>query len=88
MSKIRAVIPAECLGFQTHSKHWWRLQDAWLAVVDPKYITEPVSSEPDSRDLEKPEKIGIMSKIKEENKTVYMIVHTYESLLLNPVEYS
>ena len=40
--KIQAVIPAECLGFQLHSQHWAR-QEAWLAVIDPKYITEPVS---------------------------------------------
>ena len=84
--KIQAIVPAECLGFQLHSKHWKR-QEAWLAVVDPKYITEPVCSHPDSRDLEKPEKIGMMSKIKEEKKTVYMIVHTHEGSLDEPVEY-
>ena len=71
--KIQAIIPAECLGFKLHSKHWKR-QEAWIAVVDPKYITEPVCSHPDSRDLEKPEKIGMMSKIKEEQKTVDMVV--------------
>ena len=66
VSKVRAINPAECLEFSTHYSRRDR-QEAWLAIVDPKYITEPVEPSPDPRYLEKPEMIGAMMKLKEEN---------------------
>ena len=65
VSKVRAISPAEYLGFSSHHSHRDH-QEAWLAIIDPKYITKPVESSPDPRDLEKPEMIGMMTKIKED----------------------
>ena len=79
VSKIKAIIPAECLGFGSHYKHE-RPGDAWLAVVDPKFITTPVTSHPERKYIDDPEINSMMNKIKEEKKTVYMVIHTKEGL--------
>ena len=85
VSEIRAIIGAECLGFKDH-RHDER-QEAWLAVVDPKYLTVPVKAYPDTYHEEDPEINSQMIKLKEEMKTVYMIIQIYEGSLDNPVEY-
>ena len=83
---MRAIIPAEkCLGFETHNG--WRRQEAWLAVSDPKHITAPIKKYPDTDYRENPEINRTMLKIKEERKTVYMVILTREGSLANPVEY-
>ena len=84
VSKIRAIVPAKCLGFDYHYKH---RTDAWLAVVDPKCITTPVTSSPEPKYRNDPAINSIMNKIKEEKKTVYMVIHTHEGLVENPVDY-
>ena len=74
------------MGFDSHYKHE-RPGDAWLAVVDPKYITTPVTSHPERKYIDDPEINSMMNKLKEEKKTVYMVIHTKDGLLENPVEY-
>lgn len=86
VSKIKAIIPAECLGFNYHHKHE-SPRDAWLAVVDPKLITTPVTIYPERKFIDDPAINSMMNKIKEEKKNVYMVIHTHEGLLENPVEY-
>ena len=42
VSKIMAIIPAaKCLGLRTHYMPRGDHQEAWLAYVDPKYVTHP-----------------------------------------------
>ena len=74
------------MGFDSHYKHE-RPGDAWLAVVDPKFITTPVTSHPERKYIDDPEINSMMNKLKEEKKTVYMVIHTKDGLLENPVEY-
>ena len=83
--RVRAIIPAECLGFGSHD-HQER-QDPWLAVVGPKYLEIPIKAHPYRYIDENPEINSMMMKIKEEKKTVYMIILTHEGSLENPVEY-
>ena len=99
VSKVKTIIPADkCLGFNTH--HWkWGQQEAWLAFVNPKYITVPVPSYacdirgPDGKYmtprnyLEDPVIISEMIKMKEDKKTLFMIINTHEGSLENPAEY-
>jgi hypothetical protein len=91
VSKIRAIIPAnKCLGLkdQYHKsrkefRHGW----SWLVVVDPKCLGNELPESPGLKYFEDPVINSIMNKINEENKTVYMIIHTHEGSLENPVEY-
>ena len=91
VSKIRAIIPAnKCLGFmdQFHkSRNKFRQGWSWLLVVDPKCLDDELPENPGLKYFEDLVINSIMNKIKEEKKTVYMIIHTHEGSLENPVEY-
>ena len=88
VSKISAIIPAyKCLGFNdqfhVNGGQGW----SWLAVVDPECLDVELPASPGLKYIHDPEINSIMDNIEKENKTVYMIIHTHEGLLENPVEY-
>ena len=58
-------------------KHGWH----------PKYMTQPVTLYQVREYTNDPAINSIMEKIKSEKKTVYMVIHTYEGLIEDPVEY-
>ena len=98
--KIRTIVAADkCLGFGSRyfdGEH----QEAWLAFCKPNYITVPITKyvfdmkgkdgnyiEPRGKWFESPMIISEMEKLKKENKILYMVIHTYEGTIENPVEY-
>ena len=91
MSKISAIIPAhKCLGFEDQfhvsggeGHQGW----SWLAVVDPECLDIELPASPGLKYIHDPEINSIMDNIENEKKTLYMIIHTHEGLLENPVDY-
>ena len=79
VSSIKQIVPAEkCLGFQ-----YTKL----LAFCDLKYITGPIEAHPEMKYYMDPDINSKMTKIREEKKTIYMVILTHEGSIEDLHEY-